>query len=265
MFLVVGVLVWWLVRDLQKKEATLAHNLQELQRTRKKLLDEEKLAAVGRLSSAIAHEIRNPVAMISSSLATAKQLSGAEREDMLSIASEESARLVTLTTDFLAYARPRPPKLDVEPITDIVDYVADACRGMAAQREVQLVVKRGNGFRVRTDPAQLQQALLNLVMNAVDASPKGSEVSLRVSDGNQRVAVEVENRGPTIPESAVARIFEPFFTTKPQGSGLGLAIARNIVRAHGGDLALAANAPDRICFRLTLPALDARDGGKGTS
>ncbi len=78
-------------------------------RTREQLLQEERLAAVGRLSSAIAHEIRNPVAMISSSIATAKQLAGAEREEMFEIASAEATRLVTLTTDFLDYARPRPP------------------------------------------------------------------------------------------------------------------------------------------------------------
>ena len=91
MLAIVGVLVWLLVRDLRRKETSLANNLLELERAREKLLREEKLAAMGRLSSAIAHEIRNPVAMIASSIATAKQSSGAEREEMFDIASDEAA------------------------------------------------------------------------------------------------------------------------------------------------------------------------------
>ncbi|MBZ5705586.1 MAG: HAMP domain-containing histidine kinase [Acidobacteriia bacterium] len=252
-FLIVGVLVWHLVSDLRRKEMRLASNLLELEGTREKLLQEEKLAAVGRLSSAIAHEIRNPVSMIASSLATAKQLSGPEREEMFEIASEEAARLVTLTTDFLAYARPRPPKLLPSPVTDTVAYVADACRAHASQKGVQLRVEAPETVVAAADTGQLQQALINLVMNAVEASPANGTVWLRVQNGHERVCIDIENRGAPIPEPTRSRIFEPFFTTRPLGSGLGLAIARNIARAHGGDLTLAANGPEGICFSLTLP------------
>ncbi|MBZ5597992.1 MAG: GHKL domain-containing protein [Acidobacteriia bacterium] len=251
--LIVGVLVWYLVNDLRQKETHLANNLLELEGTREKLLQEEKLAAVGRLSSAIAHEIRNPVSMISSSLATAKQLSGPEREEMFEIASEEASRLVMLTTDFLAYARPRPPKVVLSSVTDTVAYVADACRAHASQRNVHLRVDAAESLTAEVDTGQLQQALINLVMNAVEASPANGTVSLRVHDGNRQVCIDVENAGAPIPEPTRSRIFEPFFTTRPEGSGLGLAIARNIARAHGGDLTLSANDSQGICFSLTLP------------
>ena len=115
MLAVVGVLVWLLVRDLRRKETRLADNLRELEQAREKLLHEEKLAAIGRLSSAIAHEIRNPVAMIASSIATAKQLSGAEREEMFVIASDEAGRLTRLTTEFLDYASARRPNATTAP------------------------------------------------------------------------------------------------------------------------------------------------------
>jgi two-component system, NtrC family, sensor histidine kinase HydH len=255
-FLIVGVLVWYLVNDLRRKEQDLAHNLLELEGTREKLLQEEKLAAVGRLSSAIAHEIRNPVSMIASSLVTAKQLAGAEREEMFEIASEEAARLVTLTTDFLAYARPRPPRPTLSAVTVSVAYVADACRAHASQKGVHLRAEGPETATAMVDSGQLQQALINLVMNAVEASPVNATVWLRVQASEKQVCIDVENQGTPIPEPTRSRIFEPFFTTRPQGSGLGLAIARNIARAHGGDLTLAANRPDSIRFSLTLPTGD---------
>ncbi len=254
-FLLVAVLVWWLVKDARSKASSLARNLQELQRTREKLLEEEKLAAVGRLSSAIAHEIRNPVSMISSSLATAKQLAGKEREEMFEIAADEAQRLVALTTDFLAYARPRAPRLTRNSLTDTLLYVADACRAHAGQKGVQIVVNSPDTLMADADCGQLQQALINLIVNAIDASPANRIVGVRAHEQQGRISIVVDNDGEPIPEATVRRIFEPFFTTKAKGSGLGLGIARNIARAHGGDLVLSANGPQRICFSLNLPAL----------
>lgn len=259
-FVMVGVVTWRLVNDLRQHQSDLAHNLQELAETRERLLEEEKLAAVGRLSSAIAHEIRNPVAAISSSIATAQQLTGKEREEMFEIASDEASRLVALTTDFLAYARPRPPQLAATSVFDVVNYVADACRAQANRKGIQICVKATAEVVAETDSAQLQQALINLVMNAVESSPPEGMVCLRTKPRAGHVDIEVENSGPPMREEVLGQIFEPFFTTKPQGTGLGLAIARNIARAHGGDLHLSANGPERICFSVTLPV----PNGNGT-
>jgi len=252
-FLIVGVLVWRLVNDLRDQEKRLAQNLAELDQARERLLQEEKLAAVGRLSIAIAHEIRNPVAMISSSIATAKRLSGPEREEMFEIASDEANRLVTLTTEFLAYARPRPPKLSPTSVADAVAYVADAARAHASQKHVHFEVETPQALIAEMDSGHVHQALLNLIINAVDASSAGSTVFLRSHTHDGRICIDVENTGQPIPQEEVVRIFEPFFTTKPQGSGLGLPIARNIARAHGGDLVVEANGPERVRFSLTLP------------
>lgn len=253
LFAIVGVLVWLLLADLQRKETRLANNVLELEQAREQLLREEKLAAMGRLSSAIAHEIRNPVAMIASSIATARELSGAEREEMFGIASDEANRLSQLTTEFLDYAATRPPNLALTSVADTVAYVADASRAHASQKGIRFELDVPETLTVRADESQLQQALMNLLLNAVDASPAGGTIILRSHNGNRKVYIEIENAGAPIPESALSRIFEPFFTTKPRGTGLGLAIARNIARAQGGDLVLAANGPARVCFSLTLP------------
>jgi signal transduction histidine kinase len=254
-FLIVGVVVWVLVNHLRENESQLAESVRDLQHARERLLQEERLAVVGRLSSAIAHEIRNPVAMISSSLATAThgELDPKDREEMFSIAAKESDRLVTLTTDFLAYARPRPPVLTRHAISETLQYVATVCRARAGEKTVALAVAGPSDLEVLVDPGQIQQAVLNLLMNALDASPANALVRLRAFPDRQNVRIDIENSGVPIPERDVSRIFEPFFSTKPSGSGLGLAIARNIARAHGGDLCLSANEPQRVCFSLTLP------------
>ena len=254
LFLIVGLLVWLLLVDLRTKESRLANNLLELETAREQLLREERLAAVGRLSSAIAHEIRNPVAMIASSIATAGQLSGAERDEMFAIAADEANRLSNLTSEFLDYARTRPLNLSEMAVSDVVGYVADASRAHASKKGVQFELDLPSEFTICTDGTQLQQALMNLLLNAVDASPGNSKVLIRVRDHDQRkIRIDVENAGAPITEPALSRIFEPFFTTKPRGTGLGLAIARNIARAQGGDLVLTENESGRICFSLIMP------------
>lgn len=260
LFAIVGVLVWLLVADLRQKELRLANNVLELERTREHLLREERLAAMGRLSSAIAHEIRNPVAMIASSIATAKQLSGEEREEMFGIAADEANRLSQLTSDFLDYASTRPPHMVETSVSDTVAYVADASRAHASRKGIHFELSVPEELVVYADSGQLQQALMNLVLNAVDASPAGSAIVLRSHNGNQTIRIDVENAGTPIPESVLSRIFEPFFTTKPRGTGLGLAIARNIARAQGGDVVLSANEPDQICFSLILSTADGKNG-----
>jgi len=207
-FLLTGVLVWFLVNHLRRTEIGLAENLTELAKARERLLQEEKLAAVGRLSAAIAHEIRNPVAMISSSL-------------------------------------------------DTLAYVADVCRAHALSRQVEVLVEGPEAALALMDAPQVQQALLNLAINAVEASAPGGLVLLRATNTEAFVQSDVENGNGPIAESAVPRIFEPFFTTKLSGTGPGLAIAHNIARSHSGLLQLTVNTPERVRFTLALPRVAA--------
>jgi signal transduction histidine kinase len=244
--------------NLRVNESELARNLLLLQQTQAKLLREEKLAAVGRLSSAIAHEIRNPVAVISSSLATAirGQLEPAQRDRMFEIASIQAARLETLTNEFLSYARPRTPAITRNNAADILAYVAQLSKAHAGERQVEIKVCSPNELYCSFDATLLQQALLNLVMNAIDASPMDSTVTMTGRVSGDAVCIDVKNAGPEIDPGALGQIFEPFFTTKPSGTGLGLAIARNAAHGQGGDITLTQNGPEVIIFTLTLPIGD---------
>lgn len=254
-YVIVGSLVWTLVNHLRSKEAALTKSLVQLEEAKEQLLIEEKLAVVGRLSSAIAHEIRNPVAMISSALSTgfSDSLGPAERREMFEIAAKEASRLEKLTTDFLIYARPHPPVKQPGDVAESVAYVADLCRPHASEKSVTIWSEAPEELHANIDGGQIQQALLNLVMNAIEASPSDGIVVLRGTRQGKSIQLQIENENGPIPRDAVERIFEPFFTTKQAGTGLGLAIARNIARGHGGDLVLSRNERS-IQFSITLPA-----------
>lgn len=254
---VMGVLVWLLVNNLRAREERFVRSLEELARTREQLLSEEKLAAVGRLSRALAHEIRNPVAMISSSLATAVRpgQNDEEREEMFAIAAKEAARLEQLTTDFLLYARPRTAQLAPGNLADTLNYVATVARAHAANEGVAIDVSAAGGLEGEFDATQIQQALLNLVLNAIDACHRGDSVKLKAElNGSGAIRIDVVGPAAPIPPAVAERIFEPLFTTKPGGNGLGLPIARNIARAHGGDVVLGINEPGRVCFSIEIPS-----------
>jgi two-component system, NtrC family, sensor histidine kinase HydH len=256
-YAVMGVLVWLLVNNFRAREERFVRSLEELARTRKQLLSEEKLAAVGRLSRALAHEIRNPVAMISSSLATAVRpgQNEEEREEMFAIAAKEATRLERLTTDFLLYARPRTAQLAPGNLADTLNYVATVARAHAANEGVAIDVSTSEELESEFDATQMQQALLNLVLNAIDACHRGDSVKLN-AELNENGAIRIDVVGPAapIPPEVAERIFEPLFTTKPGGNGLGLPIARNIARAHGGDVVLGSNEPGRVCFSIEIPS-----------
>ncbi len=257
-FCLTGPLVWFLVNQVRQREATLYEKMIELETTREKLVAEEKLAAVGRLASGIAHEIRNPVAMIASSLATAAFPASdvREREEMFAIAAREARRLENLTMDFLIYARPSVPQRSLASISDIARHVADVTRMRAADRSVEVRLQAPEDVFADVDAAQIEGALLNLSLNALDATPAGGHIEVRLRGGEHTVYLDVENSGSAIPASNVTRVFEPFFTTKPGGTGLGLAIARGIAAAHGGNLWVSANTDGAVVFTMTAPRND---------
>ena len=265
-FAVIGPLVWYLVQQLREKEIKLYEKMTELDSAREKLFAEEKLAAVGRLASGIAHEIRNPVAMISSSLATAAYPAAdkEEREEMFAIAAREAARLENLTGEFLTYARPSKPQRSSTSVNDILRHIANVTRMRAAGRSIEVLYLSGEEILAEIDANQVESALLNLSLNALDATPDGGHIELRSRANGTHLAVEVENSGKMIPKSEVDRVFEPFFTTKPGGTGLGLAIARRIAVSHGGDIWLSSNQDGAVVFTMSLSKHAPDDTSKET-
>lgn len=251
-FLVVAIVVWLLVGNLRNEEEKLSVSLSELQRLQEKLVVEEKLAAVGQLSSAIAHEIRNPVTMIASSLKMAEKHEPGSpiRLEMFNIATEEAKRLESLTTDFLAFAKTKEPDLKEVPVIETLDYVASLAKAHLIEKGLMIQVKCDPALSFVMDTGLIQQALLNLLTNAINAAARGGEITIGAEtiDGNS--VLYLENEGQPVPNDLKERIFEPFFTDGAKGTGLGLPIVRNIARAHGGDVFLAGNEDGKVRFEI---------------
>ena len=254
-FLVVGLVVWLLVTDLRQDQVKLKENLAELKRTRDRLTREEKLAAVGRLASGIAHEVRNPVAVISSSLTMAMRNTSdlKFRDEMFEVAAQEAARLEKMTSDFLAYARMKAPVRKAIFLHDTLGYVASLGKAMATRANVVIKLEVASDLHAMIDDSQIQSALLNLVTNALDAMPSGGQLTLGAFMASDNLVLYVENSGDQLGAEVAQHIFEPFFTTKEVGTGLGLSIVHNIAQAHGGNATLAVNERGRVRFVITLP------------
>lgn len=251
-FLVIAVVVWSLVGNLRGQEEKVLASLAELQRMQEKLVAEEKLAAIGQLSGAIAHEIRNPVTMIASSLkmAESQQPDSPIRKEMFEIATHEAKRLETLTTDFLAFARSKDPVLETAAAGGCLDYIASLTKARLIEKDLELHVVYDGSLAFKMDSSLMQQALLNLVVNAIDATRRNRTITLGAEKDGAVSVFFVENEGEKIPDEIVTRIFEPFFTSGKGGTGLGLSIVRNIARAHGGDVYLAENNNDKVRFEI---------------
>jgi signal transduction histidine kinase len=137
-------------------------------------------------------------------------------------------------------------------MNDLLSYIAAVTKAHASSRGITIVSELEGDLPVDIDAPQVEGALLNLVLNAIDATSLGGTVKLNASLAGNVLRIDVEDSGPAIPEADLPQIFEPFFTTKPSGTGLGLAIARSGAIAHGGDLRLSQNRDGCVTFSMTL-------------
>ena len=216
----------------------------------------ERLSAVGQLAASLAHEIRNPLASISGAAGILKRghASAANTDECLGILEKESNRLNKLLTNFLDFARPRLPRYQrVDPGT-LIESVASIARHSAILHDVELVIDDANSkHTLECDAEQLKQVLLNLIINAVQATAGRGKVYIRSLDMRDSLRIEIRDEGSGIAADHQDKIFDPFFTTKESGTGLGLAIAANIVEQHGGILTGENNLGKGMTFRLELP------------
>lgn len=251
---VIGVVAWLLLSRIRDHERRLSMALAELNQTRDRLVNEEKHAAIGRLASSMAHEIRNPVAMIMSALDGERHENpDYGKSEYQQIAAREAARLERLTTDFLAYARSKPPDWSRVPVASTLDYVERLSVGRAESRRLRTVLRCDPQLEAWMDEFLVHQALLNLTLNAIEHTPPEGSIVLGAELEDAALTLYVENSGPAIPKPYVDRLFEPFFTTRPDGTGLGLAISQRIAERHGGSLTLVRNEDGAVRFAIAIP------------
>ncbi|MBX3469793.1 MAG: PAS domain S-box protein [Planctomycetes bacterium] len=228
-------------------------------------LEEEKLRAVQALAASVAHEIRNPLGAIQSSVALLRRdldVSGDDRT-LLDIVFDETHRIGGIVSQFLDFARPVRPSLEPVDLGDLLREVVTLAERdeRARERQVLLLVDDDAAGPLPLDPGQVKQVLWNLLANALDAARERVVVRARALPGG--VEVRVADDGPGMPPEVLARCFEPFRTSKAQGTGLGLTICKRIVEAHGGALRLESAPGAGTAASFSLPASRPDDGGEG--
>jgi signal transduction histidine kinase len=218
-----------------------------------------RLAALGGLVAEIVHEIRNPLVSVKAFLQLLPEREGDPefRESFLQVASEEVRRIERLLDAVLQHGRPAPPvRVDAtSPAADAFESVAQLVGHRAAERGGRLEIEAGRELPdVRIGSDALRQVVLNLILNAIDATPSGGRVRLRAHASRSHVVIVVEDEGPGIPPELVSRIFEPFVSTKEtQPGGLGLAITRRIVEEANGTIEVAERPEGGSAFTVRLP------------
>ncbi|HXR74584.1 MAG TPA: ATP-binding protein [Bryobacteraceae bacterium] len=217
----------------------------------------ERLSAIGQLSAGLAHEIRNPLASISGAAAILARSQNLDQKNSkcLEIITSECTRLNGLLTNFLNFARPRPPRLQMiqlEPVLDnVLELASHGVRGKAVRFEKQVTAGLPP---VECDLEQLEQVLLNLMINAIEASPERGTVTLSAVKEDSKIAINVVDHGHGVSPAHIDRLFDPFFTTKEHGTGLGLPVAHQIMRQMGGSLSAQPNQDQGMTFSVVLPS-----------
>jgi signal transduction histidine kinase len=243
-------------QNLERTTSQLAVVYRELQESFEHMKRVERLSAVGQLSAGLAHEIRNPLASIAGAVGIIERNTSSEnkRTECLGIIKRETERLSRLLASFLDFARPRPPQYRTIDLANTLDSVIALAVHAVDRKQIVLKKEASPDLPVlECDPEQLKQVLLNLLINAIQASPNGSDVILSARREGYKVFIQVKDGGCGIAPEIRDQIFDPFFTTKEGGTGLGLSVAHQIVEQHGGILTADAN-PDRgTTFSVVLP------------
>jgi len=227
-------------------------------RDRERTERQERLAAMGRMTAELAHQLRTPLctATLYASQLAEPQLDEPDRQRMASRLGAQLSQLDALITRMLGFVKTNARERELSAIEPLVRSQIEVVAPLFAKRSIELALQwQATDCEIAVDRLQIGSAVLALLENALQHAPEGSRVSVACISQGHRVAISVSDEGPGIEPEMAARLFEPFATGRPTGTGLGLAIARAAAQAHRGELSFTPCQPSGVCFTLALPAL----------
>jgi len=238
------------------------------------LFQSEKLAALGKLSAGIAHEIRNPLTSIKILIHSLvdEKATDSSREKDLAVIESEIERVNQIIKQFLDFARPRPPSLELLDVQKVLEETIALLIYEIEARAILLEKQYAPKLPpLPMDREQMKQVFLNLLLNAIQAMNQSGKLKVSIAyrhslpgiQGGPSVEISFQDSGKGIPEELKTRIFEPFFSTKEEGVGLGLPIAQRIIKEHGGEIRLESSLGEGTIVYLTLPLKERRRSKQG--
>jgi len=264
----IGVSISLLKGDSGEKRGAIAlfQDLTEVNRMRERIRKADRMAAIGELSAAIAHEIRAPLASICGSIQMlSEELDVSdEQKELMELVIKESDRLDRIITEFLEYARLKSPELKPVDLSQCLNEVLLLLKHSSniSDRIKISVDEKVSGLKLYADEEQIKEVFLNICLNACEAMKDEGNLRIEVDthletgvDGEKEkyAVVSFVNDGPVIPENVLPHIFEPFYTTKETGTGLGLSIASRIVETHSGTIRVESSEKSGTTFSVYLP------------
>lgn len=275
-----NVLITSLVNGLENRNRQLTVALEQVKTLNSRVVQNERLAAIGQLSSVIAHEIRNPLGLIDlyaklvESQLEQLALDDEAQKDLLtrnlSQIRQATGSLETILSELTNYAKPLTLNTEVRDVVMLVKDICEFYQPKYAEKGVELIVPDvKEPLYADLDGDRIRQALINLIKNALEASDKGAAVTISVAgrQGDQAIYIKVSDEGKGISPDHARKLFTPYFSTKEAGTGLGLAHCRKILQAHGGNVELLSSTPgEGSIFALILPRQsDPAPVSKGTT
>lgn len=244
-------------RNFNEMVLQIRQGREEIERLhREQMTRAEHLATVGELAAGLAHEIRNPLAGIAGAIEVLVQDLPADRtsRDVLEEVRREVKRIQGILSDLLLYARPQPPRLVLADLNATAQQAVRLAREQIRSRPVEIHFSPLGGLTpVIHDPAQIEQVLLNLLLNGIQAIPESGKIDLKLAADNGFASISVADTGRGISPQDLPRIFRPFFTTKQRGTGVGLSQAKGIVESHGGRIEVMSTLGHGSQFTVQLP------------
>jgi signal transduction histidine kinase len=244
-------------RDFNDMVAQLKANREEIHHLHQTQMSRaEHFATLGELATGLAHEIRNPLAGIAGVIEiVGRDLPpGSAARSVIKDAKEEAMQINRILTELLETARPKPPQFQVKDIAGTAEHAVMFARQQAITKRIMIELNHDEKIPpVDHDPNQINQVLLNLLLNAIQAMEKPGAIHVSLRQDHESALITVADEGKGISPENLDNIFRPFFTTKGHGTGLGLSLARRIVEAHGGSIRVRSQVGKGTQFEVRLP------------